>query len=109
MGNNLSSSVNLVVDTTLDVFAPEDQYNDIVLGVVWAGVVYIILGIWCFFTLLGRWVEENSDGRRMEFGTVASRIMLSFVWPVTLLYIAVNDSMAGSRQAPPSYMQKPPA
>jgi len=109
MGNNLSSSVNLVVDTTLDVFAPEDQFNDIVLGVVWASVVYIIFAIWCFFTLLGRWVEENSDCQRIDFGTVASRLMLSLVWPVTLLYISVSGAMNDKRQTPASYMRKSPA
>jgi len=109
MGNNLSSSVNLVVNTSADVFAPEDQFNSTILGVIWASVVYIILGIWCFFTLLGRWVEENSDCRRIELGTIASRLALSVVWPATLLYVFITDAMGNHRQAPSSYEPKMPA
>jgi len=108
MGNSLSSSVNLVVDTSPDVFAPEDQLNDIILGVIWACCVYIIIAIWCFFTLLGRWVEENSDSSRIGLGTVTSRFILSLVWPLTLGYLFVVDVLLADNRQQSSYDRKMP-
>lgn len=107
MGNNLSSSVNLVVDTSTNVFAPEDQLNGVILGVIWIACLYIITAIWCFFTLLGRWIEENSDQRRIQCGTVTLQFLLSLVWPLTLGYLFVTEVLLAGRQQP-NYDRKLP-
>ena len=108
MGNNLSSSVNLVVDTSADVFAPEDQLNSTILGIIWASVVYIIIAIWCFFTLLGRWVENNSDQQRISCGIPTGRFLLSLTWPLTLTYILISDVFKADHRKQTSYDTKIP-
>ncbi len=88
MGQNLSL---VWPDESLDVLSPGDALNDVILAILWAGSVYLIGMIFCTVKLVDRWRGKREE-HSTSFGSVLGAMIMSLVWPLVLIVLALSNS-----------------
>ncbi|KAF4511506.1 hypothetical protein G6O67_003294 [Ophiocordyceps sinensis] len=88
MGANLSST--FVPDTSKVVLSPSDQFSDILVGIIWALVLYTCAMIWSTCFLVDRW-KGPTDKNHVGTASVVGAVLLSTAWPVVMLYFMMAD------------------
>lgn len=88
MGQNLSLQEKFA-DTSGAKFAPQDSFNTMILGIVWAISAYGIGMIWCAVTLLSRWSGREGD-RDPNLFSILAAFLLATAWPMIMLYFTLN-------------------
>jgi hypothetical protein len=89
MGGNLSSTFE--PDTSKDVLSPTDRHADIILGVIWLIVIYMIVMVWTTCALVDRW-KGPQDRIRVGGGRVLMALVMSAAWPAVVVYLAMAKS-----------------
>lgn len=86
MGNNLSSTFE--PDLSKVVLSPTDRTADIILGVTWLIVIYLMVMIWTTCALVDRW-KGPQDRIRVGGGRVLMALVMSAAWPAVVVYLAM--------------------
>ncbi|KAM4057187.1 hypothetical protein HRG_004028 [Hirsutella rhossiliensis] len=88
MGANLSST--FVPDTSKVVLNAPDTFADILLGIIWALVLYTCAMIFSTCLLVDRW-KGPTDKNQVGTASVLGAVLLSTAWPVVMLYLMFAD------------------
>lgn len=65
-----------------------DSLADMILGLLWVGVLYVFGMIWTTLALIDRWRGPHGDGE-INFLAVIAAFMLAVPWPAVLLIMAL--------------------
>lgn len=86
MGNNLSSTFE--PDLSKVVLSATDRRADIILGVTWLIVIYMMVMIWTTCALVDRW-KGPQDRIHVGGGRVFMALVMSAAWPAVVVYLAM--------------------
>ncbi|KAH8126431.1 hypothetical protein LI328DRAFT_146027 [Trichoderma asperelloides] len=81
MGNNLSSTFE--PDLSKVVLSPTDRRADMILGITWLIVIYLMVMIWTTCALVDRW-KGPQDRIRVGGGRVFMALVMSAAWPAVV-------------------------
>lgn len=89
----MSSAGFLALDTTITnpaalAVSPQDGLADMILGLLWVGVVYVFGMIWTTLALIDRWRGPHGSGE-INFLAVIAAVLLAIPWPAVLLIMAL--------------------
>lgn len=91
MGAFLSKDIVTHVDTSADILAIQEVWNEQRLLMFIGGSVYAMMMIWSTTLLVDRWRGPNGD-RPVRFASVLAGIIMSTAWPVVMIYLLLSNN-----------------